>query len=87
MDKVRFGVVGIGNMGSSHCKWLNDGKSVKNGVLTAACDINPEKIENIKKQLTDASAVTFFDDAEKCLGAVLSTSRLSRCRTTTTRDS
>lgn len=71
MDKVRFGVVGIGNMGSSHCKWLNDGKSVKNGVLTAACDINPEKIENIKKQLTDASAVTFFDDAEKMFGSGL----------------
>lgn len=71
MDKVRFGVVGIGNMGSSHCKWLNDSKSVKNGVLTAACDINPEKIENIKKQLTDASAVTFFDDAEKMFGSGL----------------
>ena len=71
MDKVRFGVVGIGNMGSSHCKWLNDGKSVKNGVLTAACDINPEKIENIKKQLTDSSAVTFFDDAEKMFNSGL----------------
>ena len=54
MDKVRFGVVGIGNMGSSHCKWLNDGKSVKNGVLTAACDINPEKIENIKNNAIDS---------------------------------
>ena len=35
MDKVRFGVVGIGNMGSSHCKWL-DGGDVKNAVLAAA---------------------------------------------------
>ena len=71
MDKVRFGVVGIGNMGSSHCKWLNDGKSVTNGVLTAACDVNPEKIEKIKKQLSDPSAVTFFDDAEKMFNSGL----------------
>lgn len=63
MDKVRFGVVGIGNMGSSHCKWL-DGGEVKNAVLSAACDINPLKIENIKKQLKHPAAVKFYSDAE-----------------------
>lgn len=63
MDKVRFGVVGIGNMGSSHCKWL-DGGEVKNAVLSAACDINPLKIENIKKQLKHPEAVKFYSDAE-----------------------
>lgn len=63
MEKVRFGVVGIGNMGSSHCKWL-DGGMVTNAVLSAACDINPVKIENIKKQLKHPESVRFYDDAE-----------------------
>lgn len=50
MDKVRFGVVGIGNMGSAHAKSLYDGE-IQNAVLTAVCDINSEKIEWAKENL------------------------------------
>ncbi len=35
MDKVRFGVVGLGNMGSHHISYLN---SIDGAVLTAVCD-------------------------------------------------
>ena len=39
---VRIGVVGIGNMGSSHCKQLFDGK-VEHATLSAVCDIKEER--------------------------------------------
>ena len=57
MDKVRFGVVGVGNMGSSHARSLAKGL-VKNGVLTAVCDINPDKIEALKGDI-DPSVAKF----------------------------
>ena len=59
MDKVRFGVVGVGNMGSSHARSLAKGL-VKNGVLTAVCDINPDKIEALKGDI-DPSVAKFSD--------------------------
>ena len=59
MDKVRFGVVGVGNMGSSHARSLAKGL-VKNGVLTAVCDINPDKIETLKGDI-DPSVAKFSD--------------------------
>ena len=26
MDQVRFGIIGIGTMGSNHAKWMEEGK-------------------------------------------------------------
>ena len=49
MDKVRYGIVGVGNMGSGHAKNLLEGK-VENAVLTAVCDINPEKLTAYKEK-------------------------------------
>lgn len=43
MDKVRIGVVGLGNMGSSHVKNILEGK-VPNGVIGAVCDIDEAKL-------------------------------------------
>lgn len=62
MDKVRFGIVGIGNMGSGHAKTLTSG-AVKDAVLTAVCDINPARLDWAKETLGDD--VARFDDAEK----------------------
>lgn len=42
MKEVRFGIVGIGNMGSSHAKNLYDLK-INGAVLSAVCDIDSEK--------------------------------------------
>ena len=39
MDKVRFGIIGYGKMGSQHTRAFLDGK-IKNGVLTAIADID-----------------------------------------------
>ncbi|GKX31449.1 oxidoreductase [Vallitalea longa] len=52
MDKVRLGIVGIGNMGSSHSRKLIDGE-VENGVLVAVCDIKEERLKWAKENLGD----------------------------------
>lgn len=63
MDKkVRFGIVGIGNMGGQHAGFFADGK-IKNGVLTAACDINPAKKGWLEHRA--GGAVRFFSDADE----------------------
>lgn len=59
MKEVRFGIVGIGQMGGSHATWLAEGK-VKNARLTAVCDVNPEKKEWASEKLP--KDVKFFDN-------------------------
>ena len=61
MEKVRFGVVGVGNMGSSHSRSLFGGL-VKNATLASICDIDENKLENFKKEFGDG--VAYFTDAE-----------------------
>lgn len=39
MENVRYGVIGIGNMGTSHSGWLAGGK-IPGATLTAVCDID-----------------------------------------------
>ena len=61
MEKVRFGIVGCGNMGTGHSKSFREEK-VENGVLTAVCDINPKKLEGFKERFGDS--IAYFDNAE-----------------------
>mgnify|MGYP000435350607 CR=1 FL=1 len=49
MEKVRFGVIGIGNMGTSHSGWLV-GNRIEGAELTAVCDID-EKEENGQRKI------------------------------------
>ena len=52
MEKVRFGIVGCGNMGSGHAKnFLQD--KIANGKVTAVCDLNPKKFEFFKEKFGD----------------------------------
>ncbi|MBR3804156.1 MAG: Gfo/Idh/MocA family oxidoreductase [Clostridia bacterium] len=44
MDKVRFGIIGMGNMGSGHLKNFFNGK-IKNGIVTAFAEVDLEKIK------------------------------------------
>ncbi|MFA6815729.1 MAG: Gfo/Idh/MocA family oxidoreductase [Lentisphaeria bacterium] len=46
MAVVKFGVVGVGNMGSAHTKFLTD---LPNCKLNAVCDIDPKAFERIYK--------------------------------------
>ncbi len=66
MDKVRFGVIGIGNMGTSHIKNFFAGK-VENGVITAVCDLKQERLDAIRETCGD-NVQYFLDyhDLLKC---------------------
>ena len=59
MKQVRFGIVGIGQMGGSHAEWLAEGK-VENAVLAAVCDVNPQKKEWAAEKLPQD--VKFYDN-------------------------
>lgn len=50
MEKVRFGVVGVGNMGSQHARSLHSGL-VKNATLAAICDIDQKKTRKFQKRI------------------------------------
>ena len=60
MEKVRFGIIGVGNMGSGHAKSFLEGK-VDNGVLAAICDLKPEKIEKIRLRLVMQDGQWYLD--------------------------
>jgi len=61
MEKVRIGIIGIGNMGSSHARQLIN-KAVIGGELVAICDSNPDKLKWAKETLGES--VKRFDNTE-----------------------
>ena len=67
MDTVRVGIIGIGNMGSSHFKSITEGK-VPGMTLTAVADIHPERLQWAEETAPD---VARFDDAIKMLDSGL----------------
>ena len=64
MDKVRFGIIGVGNIGTVHARYLLAG-TVKEACLTAVCDNNPDKHPAIRQLVGDE--VAMFSDAEAML--------------------
>ncbi|MCR4576500.1 MAG: Gfo/Idh/MocA family oxidoreductase [Clostridiales bacterium] len=67
MDKVRLGIIGVGNIGSSHAKNLIEGK-VNGMVLSAIADLKPERRQWAQENLP---GVAVFDDAEKMMDSGL----------------
>lgn len=66
MNKVRLGIIGIGNMGSGHTKYLRSG-GVAGAELTAVCDINPDRIKWAKENL--GPGVLLFESAEALMAS------------------
>ena len=64
MDKVRFGIIGVGNIGTLHARYLMAG-TVKEACLTAVCDNDLSKHPAIRQLVGDG--ITLFDDAETML--------------------
>ena len=65
MEKIKLGIIGIGNMGSGHAG------NIKNGCcpeieLVAIADINPERLDFAKQQ-NYAENITYFSTAEQML--------------------
>ena len=63
MQKVRFGIVGIGNMGTAHCKSFLSGL-IENGVLTAICNSRTSKMDAILALDGAENVVAFTDYGE-----------------------
>ncbi|MCM1263168.1 MAG: Gfo/Idh/MocA family oxidoreductase [Butyrivibrio sp.] len=67
MEKIRLGIIGVGNMGSGHLQNVIDGKCPKVKV-TAVADTDPQKLENARKKLPTLAC---FDNMEKMLDSGL----------------
>ena len=61
MEKVKLGLIGYGNMGTSHAKNLMAGM-VPNMQLTAVCDITQDRRDAFKEEYPD---IPVFADAEE----------------------
>lgn len=68
MDKIRIGVIGVGNMGSSHIANIKAANSAEI-VVTALADINPKRLEWAEENV-DPSVVK-FSNAEEMLDSGL----------------
>lgn len=60
MDKVRIGIVGMGNMGKYHADYLLKGE-VAHAELAAVCSTSPHKLESYKDR------VNVFSDGEEMI--------------------
>lgn len=68
MSKIRLGVIGVGNMGRSHCKNIKDGKCPEIE-LVAISDRNPKRIQAMKND--GYENVIYFEDAEAMMDSGL----------------
>lgn len=66
MKTVRFGIVGVGNQGSSYIKNIFNKGEIENATVTAICDTNSKKTEAIKSDL-QGKDVKYYDDYVKML--------------------
>lgn len=64
MEKVRYGIIGLGNQGSSYQYNYFDANKVEGAVVTALCDNNPAKIDAVKEKTTNKEVVYFADYKE-----------------------
>ncbi|MBO7319179.1 MAG: Gfo/Idh/MocA family oxidoreductase [Clostridia bacterium] len=63
MKKIRVGIIGIGNMGSGHAKYIKLGLC-PHIEITAIADTNPQRLEWAKKQKYGKNVTYFSDDIE-----------------------
>jgi predicted dehydrogenase len=70
METVRFGVVGLGNMGTYHCNYLDQ---VEHARLAAICDTDPKKLDAAAAKCPGAAKFTRWEEmiASGAVDAVL----------------
>lgn len=49
MEKVRYGIIGMGNQGTSYLFNIFENGNAENAVVSAVCDNNPIKLKNVKE--------------------------------------
>lgn len=67
VQPVRYGIIGLGNMGSNHVRFFFDGQ-LREMRLTAVADIDPERLVPVSESLP---AVACFDTAEAMMDSGL----------------
>lgn len=60
MNEIKMGIIGIGNMGSTHARNISEGR-IPGMTLAAVCDINPERLQWAQDTLPET--VQKFSDA------------------------
>ena len=70
MDTVRIGVVGLGNMGTYHCNYLD---SLQGAKLAAICESDPKKLAAAAEKFPNAAKFEHWRDmiGSKAIDAVL----------------
>jgi len=63
MNRIRIGIIGVGNMGSAHANCIGNGE-IDGMVLTAVCDIDPKRTE---KYIQSDSGVAVYQDYRELL--------------------
>jgi len=66
MEQVRYGIIGVGNMGTSHIKNFVANK-IPGGVVTAVCDVKPDRLEWAKSVCGDS--VAYYTDYKELLAS------------------
>ena len=64
MEKIRYGIIGLGNQGTNYAINIFDGGKANDAYVTAMCDINPAKIDIMKKNTANKDVVYFTDYKE-----------------------
>lgn len=63
MEKVRLGLIGLGNIGTSHSRYLRRG-DISRCELVAVCDVDPAKLERFKDLTTFADSSAMIRSGE-----------------------
>lgn len=66
MEKVRIGIIGLGNMGTGHAKYLVNNE-VKGAELTAICEFRADRLEWAKENLGEG--IQLFDNLDTFLNS------------------
>ena len=64
MEQVRYGIIGVGNQGTSYFVNLFSKGLTKDAVVTALCDIEPKKLDIIREKVEDPNMAYFTDYKE-----------------------
>ena len=59
--KLKYAIIGIGNMGSSHIRMYKEGK-IKEMELVAVCDVKQDRLDYALEQLPDVKTFTSTDE-------------------------
>ncbi len=70
MEKIRYGIVGLGNQGLYYLLGIFDKGKIENGYVTALCDNDPNKIE-YTKSVTKSTEAKYFADYKEMLDSGL----------------